>query len=1214
MSALFSGLIGLTSLGIKRTICMSLLLMIPVLIPPGQPALSVLSSVAAADDIRDEIFSSGEIRLARHPAPSPDGSVIAFSYQGDIWTVPKEGGEAKRLTIHPAYDAHPIWSPDGKWIAFSTERDGNQDLYALPVEGGRIRRLTYFTGTEYINGWTPDSKAVLFSGYRQIYERGERGTFMVSLDGNEPVAIFPTGGTSAVLSPDGTRLLYQRGSVQWWRRGYEGNSRYKLWLAELPSGESIHARSSSQSTAPRLSDRSDLNQIDSADQAKWDGPMSTNAGMMAQTSLYPECRHFNLTELGSESDILWGDFPNGYLDTYLTGPPAWSHPEREAGSNRDPQWFPDGDHLMYLSEWHGVSNLKVMSISGGSRAWITRFEDGRLRLPRLSSDGSLAAFEYEDGIYTVEIPDELPEAGASKWDRRPPEAKRLRIVIPIDTRIADVERINVNRGASEVAVSPDGEQIAFVCNQELFAMKASEDESTAYRLTDTAARDYDICWAPDSKSLIFVSDRGGNEDIYSVKSTSEDEERLARSLHREITQITDDDRDESQPQFSPDGELIAFVRNQGTLLTMKPDGSDQKILVDGRSYIRFAWSPDNKWIVFEREDSNFNSDVWIISVDGQVGPHNISQHPDYDGSPFWSRDGKIIAFTSTRTFLNQSDIWYVRLSLEDEQRAEEDRLAEFSESRSPGWSTIDSGSNQDDDEEEGDENGEESSDADDDEEEEEALVVTIDFDDIHKRLHRLTTLTGDETSVYVANDGDGFVFRASADGETDLWYVEWDGSEPKRITKGGTNPLSVQLNEEGNKLFYIKSGGTIASVPFSGGESKSYSYSSKMTLNRAEQRMFVFDEAWRMMSKNFYDPEFHGVDWPAMRKKYKKWARAASTYADFQDVVKMMIGELNSSHQGYWGGPTDWSSDQPKARSGQLGVFFDAHYTGPGMKIAHVVKKSAADRISSRLEVGEVVHAISGVPISPQVCIAQILEQTPGDKVILDVANEEGQRREVIIRPNSTTTMRELIYEEELGARRRFVAERGKGEVAYIHIDGMDEESLDIFERDLYAEANGKEALIIDVRGNGGGWTTDLMLTSLLAGNHAVTIPRDGEPGYPEGRRLFYAWTKPVVVLCDEHSFSNAEIFSWSIKALDRGLVVGQRTYGGVISTGGRRLADGSWVRKPFRKWITLHNQFNEEGTGCPPDISVRKLPGELARGVDQQLDRALREALDLID
>jgi tricorn protease len=185
--------------------------------------------------------------------------------------------------------------------------------------------------------------------------------------------------------------------------------------------------------------------------------------------------------------------------------------------------------------------------------------------------------------------------------------------------------------------------------------------------------------------------------------------------------------------------------------------------------------------------------------------------------------------------------------------------------------------------------------------------------------------------------------------------------------------------------------------------------------------------------------------------------------------------------------------------------------------------------------------------------------------------------------------------------------------VAYVHIESMDVESLELYERDLYAEAHGKEALIIDVRDNGGGWTTDLLLTSLLAGDHATTVARGAGPGYPEDRRLLYAWTKPVVVLCDEHSFSNAEIFSWAIRALGRGPVVGQRTYGGVISTGGTHLVDGSWVRLPFRGWWSKLDGSPLEGSGCVPDHPVLNAPGEVVRGVDAQLEKALELALEQI-
>jgi tricorn protease len=1149
-----------------------------------------------------------EIILPRFPAPSPDGTRIAFCYQGDIWVVPCDGGEAIRLTAHPAYDERPIWSPDGAWIAFTSSRDGNEDVYVLPVAGGEVRRLTWYSGTDHATGWTPDSKAVLFEGRRQIREWGAPGTFVVSLDGDLPVAVLPTSAEMGVLSPDGTRLAYTRGSTPWWTRGYEGNARFRLWIGELPealgkSGE----RARDAIRPPALPAPSD-----GRPQARWDGPPCTDAGLNEAAALFPQARHLNLTALASITQLPGGDPLRGYLATYLDGPPDASRPEIEVGSNLWPQWFPDGDHLLYWSEYHGFANLKLVSASTGARAWVTQFAGGRLRFPTLSQDGRLVAFEYEDGIYTVRLPAPPPPGSAAWGDGVPGEPQRVRITLPVEGRPSDYVRKHVTSEASQFVLSPDDKQIAFVCDGEVFALKAAEDEPSAYRLTDTPARDDEIAWAPDSKSLAFVSDRSGTRDIYRVRSQDEQEPRLARSLRLETVRLTDRAEDDHRPLFSPDGSKIAFERGLGTLMVMDADGSHQEILADGFTSNRYKWSPDSKWIVFDREDSDFNRDVFIVSADGEVGPHNISRHPDDDYAPFWSADGKVIAFVSRRAFFNQTDIWYVWLTREDEERSREDRLEALSKEDARGSSTPDGSAftdgRDDEDDDKGDD-GAESKKDDDGEKEAKIPTVRIDFEDIHKRLHRLTTFPGAESEVLVAKDGKGFVFVADTEGKRDLWWVKWDGSDPKQITKGGQDPRDVQFNKKGTRVFYRK-GGTITSIPVDGGEAKTFGYEGQMEIDRAAQRSFVFEEAWRSLGAQFYDADHHGTDWRAAHDKFRPWALAASSYRDFHDAIRMMIGELNSSHLGIWGGPDDWSNENGAADTGDLGVLFDPHYAGPGLRILRVIQHSAADREESRLQEGEILLAINGVNVSRASDPFRFLDGTVDHKVLLRVRGRDGAEREVSIRPGNLTTTGQLLYEEEIAARQRFVEEHSGGRVAYIHVDAMGSESLDLYERDLYAQAHGADALLIDVRGNGGGWTTDLLLTSLMAGDHAVTQARGGGPGYPHDRRLLYAWTKPIVVLCNEHSYSNAEIFAWAIRTLQRGPVVGQPTHGAVISTDGTTLGDGSYLRLPFRGWTSRMNGANLEGTGCMPDIVVENRPDELARGIDRQLERALEEAL----
>ena len=155
---------------------------------------------------------------------------------------------------------------------------------------------------------------------------------------------------------------------------------------------------------------------------------------------------------------------------------------------------------------------------------------------------------------------------------------------------------------------------------------------------------------------------------------------------------------------------------------------------------------------------------------------------------------------------------------------------------------------------------------------------------------------------------------------------------------------------------------------------------------------------------------------------------------------------------------------------------------------------------------------------------------------------------------------------------------------------------------------------MIDVRDNGGGFTTDLLLTSLTQPRHAITIPRGGKPGYPHDRQVFAAWSKPIIVLCNQNSYSNAEIFSHAIKTLGRGKVVGVQTAGGVVSTGSARINDVGTIRVPFRGWFLLNDGQDMEMNGCPPDVVIWPLPGELPKGEDKQLSKAVELLLSEVE
>jgi len=225
----------------------------------------------------------------------------------------------------------------------------------------------------------------------------------------------------------------------------------------------------------------------------------------------------------------------------------------------------------------------------------------------------------------------------------------------------------------------------------------------------------------------------------------------------------------------------------------------------------------------------------------------------------------------------------------------------------------------------------------------------------------------------------------------------------------------------------------------------------------------------------------------------------------------------------------------------------------------------------------------------------------------LSVQSAAAERREVVLRPISYGAIRSLLYEKWIRDNRIKVREASDGTLGYVHIRGMNWPSFQKLERELYAEGAGKKGLVIDVRNNGGGFTTDHLLTILCQPAHAITVPRGGGPGYPEDRRVYATWSKPITVLCNQNSFSNAEIFSHAVKALNRGRLVGVPTAGGVISTGGTQIMDVGFLRLPFRGWFVLGTGEDMELNGAMPDYIVWNEPA----GKDAQLDKAIEVLLE---
>lgn len=832
--------------------------------------------------------------------------------------------------------------------------------------------------------------------------------------------------------------------------------------------------------------------------------------------------------------------------------------------------------LVFRSDNGGEDrNVFLLELKGGTITQLTHHKGADVRYPKAAADGSVVAYEFGDGLYLV------PADGSAS-------PRRLAVSVSADVVEEEVERVALRDKAEEVAPSPDGTQVALVIKGDIYVTARRPKELAALadpvtvRVTATPGREREIAWSPDGKSLLYASDRFGQYDLFRAEPVAGPNFVSAGRVKE--TRLTSSPFDERRPRFSPDGKTLAYLVGKGNLTVAEAAGNNPRTLFQHWGDVEFSFSPDSRWLAFSRDDENFNSDVFIIPVTG--GPEvNVSQHPDEDLSPVWSPDGRRLYWLSRRH--NRSlDIWAVYLTKEDHERSPEQWIALFEEEgrAKRADDKTNTGSKP-------------------------VKPVHIDLASIHERARPVTSLAGDEGEFVVASDSRNLVFVASPDGKRDLYKVRFDGREVSRLTDQDVRPSQLSHLRDPKLVIYRGRRGTVESITLEGKPGDPISFYAFYTVPRRALREQVFQEAWRELERNFYDPQFHGFDWRAIGERYRPLAAMAWADRDFEQVMNWMLGELNASHMGYRLPTPDADSS---LAMGFLGVEVEPSPNGRGVVVREVVPDTPAAQSEVRLRPGDVILAVNGEEILASKNFFAFFEGLAGRWVRLAVGTPAV--REVQVKLTDLDTVRQARYQAWVKERRAIVERLSQGRLGYIHIQGMNAPSLEEFQRELFAAARGREGLLIDVRNNGGGWTTDYLLAILTVRRHAWTVPRGMDPstrGYPQDRLPLPAWTRPVAALCDEASYSNAEIFSWAFKTLKRGPLVGMTTFGAVISTGGTSLVDGSFVRLPFRGWYVAGSGINMERQGCEPDVLVEQPPyQDLDKERDAQLERAVEVLL----
>jgi tricorn protease len=331
----------------------------------------------------------------------------------------------------------------------------------------------------------------------------------------------------------------------------------------------------------------------------------------------------------------------------------------------------------------------------------------------------------------------------------------------------------------------------------------------------------------------------------------------------------------------------------------------------------------------------------------------------------------------------------------------------------------------------------------------------------------------------------------------------------------------------------------------------------------------------------------------------------------------MMLGELNASHLTFissvW--PKPWENEGAEFQSTRhLGIRFQRHGAGDPLTVASVITGSPAALCKPPVRPGDTIVRINGRAIDGSMPVHRFMNGRLDRDIELVVRDAAGKEHSHELNPIDYETARDLAEAQVVLDNRKRVEELSGGRLGYVHIARMFWDEFEQFEREIYASAHGKEGLVIDIRDNGGGFITDHLLTVLCQPRHAVTIPRGGGPGYPQDRKVYASWHKPLVVVCNQNSFSNAEIFAHAIKTLKRGPLVGVTTAGGVISASRDRILEAGTLRVPFRGWFSPDTGADMEMNGAVPDHIVWPEPGQLVAGEDPQLGKAIEVLLKDVD
>jgi tricorn protease len=1064
--------------------------------------------------------------------------------------------------------AEPSLSPDGSEIAFVS----GGDIWTVPAQGGDARLLVSNDADESRPLYSPD---------------GTRIAFVSTRTGNGDIYVLTLANGQL------QRITYDDQAEQLDAWSHDG-----AWLY-FSSG------------------RSDISGMSDEFRVRSDGgtPM-TVAGDRYAAEFWgapsPDGNTLAITARGVSRGQWWRK-GHSHLDESeidlvrdVHGTPTYTPIVPMGAKSGWPMWSPDGATIYFVSDRGGAANLWEQSASANATArQLTTFTDGRVIWPSISANGKAIVFERNFGIWRYDV-------GTRK-------AAAVSITLRGSPAAAGTEHRTFTNDIQRFALSPDGRKVAFVVHGEVFAA-SSKDGGDAVRVTNTPAAEDQIEWAPDSKRLVYTSDRDGPRHLFIYDFTTDRETQLTRGASSDVS-----------PQWSPDGAHIAYTRDARELRVLDmPSRADRLVATAslsrppflGRSDI--AFSPDSRWIAYTPDVGPRNfSNVQVVHVTGGESKPVSFLANTSSNAIAWSRDGTyILLSTGQRTEMRQ----LARIDLIPRTpHFREDQFHDLFREESPRVpapqtqpptqpptrrqqpaTPRDSGdttrvARTTPDSQPARRNGAKAP----------PKLTNIVFEKIRDRLS-LLPVEVDVFDVSISPDGKTALLTAGAAGQTNLYTYSLDdlAKTPvvaRQLTSSSGRKSDAQWSPDGKEVFYLESG-RMNSITVETRTVHPLAVSAEMDVDFAQEKMEVFAEAWSYLRDNFFNPKMNGVNWDDIRTEYAQRIEGAETPEQMRRILSLLVGELNSSHSGI-------GAQAPHLPyAGRVGLGFDRdEYERSGVfHITQVVPLSPAE--VSGIGVGEYLRSVDGTPLSAHSSLQQLLAYTIGHRTVLGVsASASGAVRDVAVLPVNTTTEKGLLYRAWVEQRRAYVEKASHGRLGYVHMYDMSQNALDQLYVDLDAENMKREGVVIDVRNNNGGFV-NVYAIDVLSRQPYLNMESRDRPAVSARTQLGQrSLERPTVLVTNQHTLSDGEDFTQGYRTLKLGKVVGEPTGGWIIFTSAATLIDGTTERLPSTRITTLDG-MDMEMHPRPVDVEVTRPMGESYSGKDSQLDAAVATLLAQLD